>query len=276
MPDATRTVRFDFFLLTKCSSQRRSGLVHLALSKGAHDLPLAFSPFTGSPSLFSVAMRHSSWSQGFHNSLPEEQKPKHWTKQGRPTQTSSHLTHTSHLWVLRWHTNDQFRTSPFSFFIYFSQCRWDRWRKRSGCTTRSQQVEDLPHLERYSSWEVLATISGNKVLLHDSKNNTWYVFHGVTQFCFCFLRTVCWRLNRLLAPSVQHHLSLAFHQLCLAKSWNISFPSNQSDPNLWLFSCKERKGRNQWEMALLFPLVSYTHDNHRLRNANGRAISHCN
>lgn len=79
--------------------------------------PLAFSPFTSSPSLFSVAMRHSSWSQGFHNSLLEEQKPKHWTKQGRPTQTSSHLTHTSHLWVLCWHTNGRFKTSPSSFFI---------------------------------------------------------------------------------------------------------------------------------------------------------------
>lgn len=109
--------------------------------------PLAFSPFTSSPSLFSVAMRHSSWSQGFHNSLLEEQKPKHWTKQGRPTQTSSHLTHTSHLWVLCWHTNGQFKTSPFPFFIYFSQCQWDRWRKRSRYTVRSQQVEDLPHLE---------------------------------------------------------------------------------------------------------------------------------
>lgn len=73
--------------------------------------PLAFPLFTSSPSLFSVAMRHSSWSQGFHNSLLEEQKPKRWTKQGRPTQTSSHLTHTSHLWLLRWHTNSQFKTS---------------------------------------------------------------------------------------------------------------------------------------------------------------------
>lgn len=71
--------------------------------------PLAFSVFTRAPSLFSVAMRHSSWSQGFHNSLLEEQKPKQWTKQGRPTQTSSHLTHTSHLWVLCWHTNSQFK-----------------------------------------------------------------------------------------------------------------------------------------------------------------------
>lgn len=79
--------------------------------------PLAFSLFTSSPSLFSVAMRHSSWSQGFHNSLLEEQKPKHRTKQGRPTQTSTHLTHTSHLWVLRWHTNSQFKTSPF-FLLY--------------------------------------------------------------------------------------------------------------------------------------------------------------
>lgn len=71
--------------------------------------PLAFSVFTRAPSLFSVAMRPSSWSQGFHNSLLEEQKPKQWTKQGRPTQTSSHLTHTSHLWVLCWHTNSQFK-----------------------------------------------------------------------------------------------------------------------------------------------------------------------
>lgn len=71
--------------------------------------PLAFSVFTRAPSLFSVAMRHSNWSQGFHNSLLEEQKPKQWTKQGRPTQTSSHLTHTSHLWVLCWHTNSQFK-----------------------------------------------------------------------------------------------------------------------------------------------------------------------
>lgn len=95
---------------------------------------LAFSLFTSSPSLFSVAMRHSSWSQGFHNSLLEEQKPKRWTKQGRPTQTSSHLTHTSHLWVLRWHTNSQFKTSSF-----------DGWTKCSYYTIQNQQVEYLAH-----------------------------------------------------------------------------------------------------------------------------------
>lgn len=59
-------------------------------------------------------------------------------------------------------------------------------KKCSGCTIRSQQVEDLPHLERYSLWDILVTISGNKVLQHDRKNNTWYVFHGVPQFFFFF------------------------------------------------------------------------------------------
>lgn len=92
--------------------------------KETHDLPIAFSLFTSSP-LFSVAMRHSSWSQGFHNSLLEEQKPKHWTKQGRPTQTSSHLTHTSHLWVLCWQiqmANSTPLFSPLLFSILQRKC----------------------------------------------------------------------------------------------------------------------------------------------------------
>lgn len=111
-------------------------------------------PFPGlfsSPSLFSVAMRHSSWSQGFHNSLLEEQKPKHWTKQGRATQTSSHLTHTSHLLVVCWRTNARFKTTPlFARFLTFP-CPGCRWRKRS----RRQQVEDSHYLALhvYFEWD---------------------------------------------------------------------------------------------------------------------------
>lgn len=113
---STSRIQFDFFSFSKLP-KLWSGL-SCTLQRNTWS-PLAFSPFTSSPSLFSVAMRHSSWSQGFHNSLPEEQKPKQWTKQGRPTQTSFHLTHTSHLWVLCWHTNGQFRISPFSFLFIF-------------------------------------------------------------------------------------------------------------------------------------------------------------
>lgn len=56
------------------------------------------------------------------------------------------------------------------------------------------------------------------------------------------------------ATPVQHHLSLAFHQLCLTKSWPISSPTDQSDLNLWLFSSKGRKRKaNEWWPAS-FPL----------------------
>ena len=68
-----------------------------------------------------VAMRHTSPSQGFHNSLQDEQKPSSWTKQGSLTQTSSHLTHTSHLQVL-WLTY-KWTIQGFSFqHFFFSLC----------------------------------------------------------------------------------------------------------------------------------------------------------
>ena len=95
---------------------------------------------------------------------------------------NTHITPLSAPLTYKWPIQD---FSFFLFYLFFTMpVGW--MKKCSGCTIRSQQVEDLPHLERYSLWDILVTISGNKVLQHDRKNNTWYVFHGVPQFFFFF------------------------------------------------------------------------------------------
>lgn len=131
--------------------------------------PLAFSLFTRAPSVFSVAMRHSSWSQGFHNSLLEEQKPKQWTKQGRPTQTSSHLTHTSHLWVLCWHTSSQFKAPHTPLIIYSSK------------SSRTNYAKNVLYAQYKLNRLKILAVSLKRL----NRQNTLHHQCNLTPLCFC-------------------------------------------------------------------------------------------
>lgn len=148
-----------------------------------HDLPW---PCLHSPafSLSPVAMRHPSWSQGFHNSLLEEQKPKRRTKQGRPTQTSSHLTHTSHLRVFR--LTYKWTIQGFSFHFYFIVL-WDIWAKS----------HRLPQRE-VNGW----------IILHSFQ----YPLRG------SFLIAWCWKADNQVSVGAQTRRNQSWYKLT-RKNW---------------------------------------------------------
>lgn len=138
------------------------GLVRLALLKETHDL---LWPFLHLPAL-SLSLFSCYETLQLKPRLPQfitgGTKAKALDKAGQTNSNqlplNTHITPLSALLTYKWPIQDLFFCL---FYLFFYNARGGRWRKCSGYTVRSQQVEDLTHLgiSIYSPSRILISIA---------------------------------------------------------------------------------------------------------------------